>query len=78
MVIENPCEDRDTPGTGGITGFLQDAALVALDRVACEAGSSREQLVLALLDENTAEDYEARYGVDPRSISDLAETFLPG
>ena len=78
VVIENPCEDRDTPGTGGITGFLQDAALVAMDRVACEAGSSREQLVLALLDDNTAEDYEARYGVDPRSISDLAESFLPG
>jgi hypothetical protein len=78
VVIADPCQDRDTPDTGGLTGFLQDAALVALDRVACEAGSSREELVLALLDDSAARDYRARYDVDPRSIGDLAESVLPG
>ncbi len=78
MVIADPCEERDTPDTGGITGFLQDAALIALDRAACEAGSSREELVLALLDDSAAREYEARYDVDPRSITDLAESVLPG
>lgn len=78
VVIQDPCEDRDTPGSGGIAGFLQDAALVALDEVACRAGSSREELVLAMVDEEAAREYEERYDVDPRSVIDLAETVLPG
>ena len=78
VVIENPCEDRDTPGTGGITGFLQDAALVAVDEVACRVGSSREELVLAMVDDDAAKAYERRYGVDPRSVIDLAGSILPG
>jgi MFS family permease len=78
VVIEDPCEDRDTPGSGGITGFLQDAALVALDEVACRVGSSREELVLAMVDDDAARAYERRYDVDPRSVIDLAESVLPG
>jgi predicted MFS family arabinose efflux permease len=77
VVIADPCEDRDRPGSGGVTGFLQDAALVALDEVACNAGSSREELVLAMVDEDAARDYERRYDVDPRSVIDLAEGVLP-
>jgi MFS family permease len=78
VVIQDPCEDRDTPGSGGITGFLQDAALVALDEVACRVGSSREELVLAMVDDDAARAYERRYDVDPRSVIDLAESVLPG
>jgi hypothetical protein len=76
--IADPCEDRDVPGSGGVTGFLQDAALVALDHIACRAGSSREELVLALVDDESAERYEERYGIDPRSAIDLAKVALPG
>jgi hypothetical protein len=78
VVIQDPCEDRDNPGSGGITGFLQDAALVALDEVACRVGSSREELVLAMVDDQAAADYERRYDVDPRSVIDLAGSVLPG
>ncbi len=78
VVIADPCEDRDNPGSGGITGFLQDAALVALDEVACRVGSSREELVLAMVDDDAARDYERRYDVDPRSVIDLAGSVLPG
>jgi predicted MFS family arabinose efflux permease len=78
VVIQDPCEDRDTPGSGGITGFLQDAALVALDEVACRVGSSREELVLAMVDDDAARAYKRRYDVDPRSVIDLAESVLPG
>ena len=76
-MIADPCEDRDNPGSGGITGFLQDAALVAVDEVACKAGSSREELVLAMVDKDAAREYERRYGVDPRSVTDLAGSVLP-
>jgi uncharacterized protein (DUF952 family) len=77
-VIQDPCEDRDNAGSGGITGFLQDAALAAVDEVACRVGSSREELVLAMVDDDAAKDYERRYDVDPRSVIDLAGSILPG
>jgi MFS family permease len=76
--IEDPCEDRELPNSGGAGGLLQGAALVALDRVACRAGSSREELVIALADDGAAERYEQRYGVDPRSALELLEAVLPG
>ncbi len=76
--IADPCEQRDLPSTGGVTGFAQDAALVAADVIACRVGSSREELVLALADDDAAREYEERYGVDPRSALDIAERFLPG
>jgi predicted MFS family arabinose efflux permease len=76
--IADPCKDRKLPESGGLTGAIQDALLVAVDRAACEAGSSREELVLAMVDEDAARDYEQRYGVDPRSVVDVGELLLPG
>ncbi len=64
------------PTPAGITGFVQDTALETLDRVACKAGSSREELVLALVDPEEAERYQRRYGTDPRSVIDLAQLVL--
>lgn len=74
--IADPCEDRDLPDTGGLFGLAQDAALVALDRAACDAGSSREELVLALVSSEEADAYEERYGLDPRSILELVGAAL--
>ncbi|HLM51020.1 MAG TPA: MFS transporter [Solirubrobacteraceae bacterium] len=77
VAIADPCAaDRDLPATGGLSGVLQDGALVALDRVACKAGSSREALVLAMADDGAAQRYERRYGVDPRSAGDLLQAAL--
>ena len=71
VTIGNPCGPRALPSTGGIEGALQDVALMALDRAACRFGSSREELALALANETEARAYRRRYGVDPRSVSDL-------
>ena len=76
--IADPCEGRALPGTGGLLGLAQDAALVALDRAACDAGSSREELVLALVDDDEAERYEREHGVDPRDVLDLIGAALDG
>jgi hypothetical protein len=73
VAIADPCSPRDLPTTGGIDGFVQDAALVALDRAACRFGSSREELALALADEDDARAYHAEHGVDPRSADGLLE-----
>jgi Major Facilitator Superfamily len=69
--IADPCEDRELPGTGGIGGVVQDVALAGLDRAACEFGSSREELAIALVDDDAAATYEEEHGVDPRSVGDL-------
>jgi hypothetical protein len=73
VVIADPCEPRALPETGGISGFVQDQALQALDRAACRFGSSREQLALALADEDQARAYERAHGVDPRSVRGVLE-----
>jgi predicted MFS family arabinose efflux permease len=76
VAIADPCEGRSLPGTGGLSGLLQDGALVLLDQAACSLGSSREELALALVDEHDARAYEDEYGVNPRSAGDLLSTIL--
>jgi len=76
VAIANPCEIRELPGTGGIGGVVQDVALAGLDRAACDFGSSREELAIALVDDEAGREYEAEHGVDPRSIGDLARGAL--
>lgn len=71
--LSDPCRPRALPQTGGIEGFFQDRALEVLDTTACKVGSSREELVLALADEQERERFERRHGVDPRSLSTLLQ-----
>ncbi|MET0614961.1 MAG: MFS transporter [Thermoleophilaceae bacterium] len=78
VVIADPCENRQLPSSGGLQGLAQDAVLRAADAVACRVGSSREELVLALADDQSAREYERRYGVNPRSAIDVARQLLPG
>jgi hypothetical protein len=74
--IADPCQRRQLPASSGLEGALQDTALVALDRAACRFGSSREELVLALVDDGAREDFEREYGVDPRSVGGLLGAVL--
>jgi MFS family permease len=69
--IADPCEDRERDSVGGVEGAAEDVALDALDRAACDFGSSREELVLALFDDESRRAYEREHGVDPRSLEDL-------
>ena len=74
--IRDPCKDRNLPDTGGITGFLQDQSLAALDRAACDFGSSREELLLALFDDRLQHKFEQEHGVNPRSVFSLGPALL--
>jgi MFS family permease len=76
VAIRDPCEDRDLPDTGGISGEIQDISLAALDRAACDLGSSREELLLALFDDRLQDEFEEEHGVDPRSITVLGPALL--
>lgn len=72
VAIADPCRPRALPSTGGtITGALQDRALRSLDTNACRLGASREELVLALADEQDARRFQRDHGVDPRSVSGI-------
>jgi MFS family permease len=74
--IGDPCQDRQLPDVGGISGALQNISLSALDRAACEFGSSREELLLALFDDRLQREFEEEHGVDPRSITSLGPALL--
>jgi MFS transporter len=75
--IKDPCTaDRDLPDTGGIGGAIQDFALTRLDDAACELGSSREELLLALFDQDARERFEQKYGEDPRSPTTIGPALL--
>jgi MFS family permease len=74
--IADPCQDRDLPDVGGITGALQNASLEALDRAACRFGSSREELLLAIFDDRLQRKFEKDHGVDPRSALSLLQGVL--
>lgn len=78
VVIADPCVKRDLPSTGGLGGVVQDVALRGLDRAACNFGSSREELALAIANEKQAKRYEERYGTDPRSVSALLNGAMSG
>jgi MFS family permease len=69
--IADPCQDRERRSVGGLEGAAERVALDALDRAACRFGSSREELVLALFDDESRREYEREHGVDPRSLDTL-------
>ena len=73
VVLADPCQDRQQPDSGGIFGAIQDFALNRLDRAACEFGSSREELVLALADDAENKRFQAKYHEDPRSVGGILE-----
>jgi predicted MFS family arabinose efflux permease len=76
VTLRDPCQQRALPQTGGIEGFLQDRVLELLDTTACKAGSTREELVLALADDHDRARFQREHGVDPRSLSTLLRGML--
>jgi MFS family permease len=73
VAIANPCLDRERRSVGGAEGLAERAALGAMDRAACRFGSSREELVLALFDDDSRRAYEREHGVDPRELDELVK-----
>ena len=63
------------PDSGGITGEIQQISS-PLDRAACDIGSGREELLLALFDDRLQEEFEEEHGVNPRSPAVLGPALL--
>lgn len=69
--IADPCAHRQLPATGGAAGLLQDGVLVLLDTAACQFGSTREELALALIGHEQARAYADRYQIEAPSLTRL-------
>ena len=76
VAIKDPCQDRDIPDSGGLGGFVQGLSLEALDRAACDIGSSREELLLAIFDDKLHDEFDDKYGKDPRNPLDVGAALL--
>jgi hypothetical protein len=62
--VADPCVSREWRDPGGLQEVLEQVALSAFDGAACELGVSREELVLALRDEESLDAFAAEQGVD--------------
>jgi hypothetical protein len=62
--VADPCVRREWRDPGDLEAVLEQVALSAFDGAACELGVSREELVLALRDEESLDAFAAEHGVD--------------
>lgn len=71
----DPCELRDATVLEE-RGVFEGIALSALDGAACELHVSREELTLALADEQATEDFAAAQGIDSDAVDDAVRAGL--
>jgi len=62
--VADPCEPRERTDASGLGETIERIALTAVDGVACELGVSREDLVLALRNEEALAAFSAEQGLD--------------
>jgi hypothetical protein len=61
--VADPCVTREWRDPGGLSAVLEQIALSTLDGAACELGVSREDLVLAIRDEESLDAFASEHGI---------------
>jgi hypothetical protein len=61
--VADPCETRPWRDPGGIQAAIEQVVLSALDGAACDLGVSREDLVLAVRDEESMDAFAEEHGI---------------
>ena len=61
--VADPCLKREWRDPGDLQAVLEQVALSGLDGAACELGTSREELVLALRDEKSLDAFAAEHQI---------------
>lgn len=74
--VADPCEPRDWRDPGGLQAVLEQIALSALDGAACELGVSREDLVLAVRDEESLDAFADEHGISRADAERVVEDGL--
>lgn len=62
--VADPCVRREWRDPGDLQAVLEQVALSAFDGAACQLGVSREELVLALRDEESLDAFAAEHRLD--------------
>ena len=73
--VADPCETRDATVLEDRSTF-EGIALSSLDGAACELRVTREELTLALADEQSTAEFADRYGVDEQAVEDAVRAGL--
>lgn len=68
--VADPCETREWREPDGLQEALEQIFLSALDGTACDLGVSREDLVLALRDEDALDDFARDNGISRADAED--------
>jgi hypothetical protein len=74
--VADPCTTRDWRDPGGLQDVLEQVALSALDGAACELGVAREDLVLAIRDEESLEEFADEQGISRAEAEAVVEDAL--
>ena len=61
--VADPCLKREWRDPGDLQAVLEQVVLSAIDGAACELGTSREELVLALRDERSLDAFAAEHRI---------------
>lgn len=61
--VADPCRTREWRNPGGLQAVLEQVVLSALDGAACDLGVSREDLVLALDDQDSLTAFAEEHGI---------------
>ncbi len=74
--VADPCQTRPWRNPDGIERVAEQIVLSTLDGVACEVGSSREEVVLALASDGSRAAYARRHGLDEAELERVARRGL--
>jgi hypothetical protein len=74
--VADPCQTREWRSPSGIQRVAEQIVLSTLDGVACEVGSSREELVLALPSAGSRIAFARSHGLDADELEEVTRRGL--
>jgi hypothetical protein len=74
--VADPCASRDWRDPEGVQEVAQQIVLSALDDVACELGTSREDVVLAFASRASLEQFADEHGLSNARVEELVRSGL--
>ena len=74
--VADPCAPRDWRNPQGVQEVLQQIVLSSLDGAACELHVSREDMVLALANTGSREQFAREHGITRQELEDLVRKGL--
>ena len=74
--VADPCATRDWRDPQGLAEVGEQIVLSGLDGAACELGVSREEMVLALANSDTREQFAREHGISDQQLEQLVRDGL--